>query len=39
MQPQDEADRRRRIRRTTLALFALVIVFFAGFILLRLKAG
>jgi hypothetical protein len=39
MQPQDEAGRRRRVRRMTIGLFTLAIVVYAGFILLRLKAG
>lgn len=36
---QDEAARRKRIRRTTIALFALVFAFYAAFILLKLRAS
>jgi hypothetical protein len=39
MQPQDDAGRRRRVRRMTIGLFALVIAVYAGFILLRLASG
>jgi len=38
MQPQDDAGRRRRVRRMTIGLFALVIAVYAGFILLRLTS-
>jgi len=39
MQPTDEAERRRRVRRTTIGLFLLALAVYAGFILLRLRAG
>jgi hypothetical protein len=39
MLTSDEAARRRRIRRTTIALFALVVAFYAAFVLLKLRAA
>ncbi len=39
MQPQDDAGQRRRVRRMTIGLFALVLAVYAGFILLRLGSG
>ncbi len=39
MQSPDEAGRRRRVRRMTIGLFALALLVYAGFILLRLEAG